>query len=59
MIITFMRICKYYFTDIPVMSFTHHDHKMKNANIVHMYPFTPHNNNIYNTNFTKNIQQTD
>ena len=32
-----MSICKYYFTDIPVMSFIHHYHKMKNADIVHMY----------------------
>ena len=37
MIITLMRICKYYFTDITVMSFTQHYHKMKDAYIVHMY----------------------
>ena len=37
MIITLMRICKYYFTDITVMSFFHHYHKMKDVNIVHIH----------------------
>ena len=36
-IITFMRICKYYFTHIQIMSFIHHYHKMKNADIVHIH----------------------
>ena len=31
-----MRICKYYFTDITVMSFVHHYHKMKDVDIVHI-----------------------